>query len=241
LGKLNIVAQGRKMLQLPPIRSSDPRRIRINGTGTAFTSSPATGAALQSIRGDRLNDPLTVASLLVGQGRSPQTLRIRADNILINSIRTLPRIASKRCEEKSRRAPFRGGRQDTLYRVTYSWVQNGQFLIGQRAVPGPLRGVQLEFYGEGNRFTGIDTANGFVLLIGQGLGEVTEPRIISVRRWDGLPDTGGDIVIQPDYWCNIRKTPIRLADGRGLFFNGDDIFLGLRPTDTPWQIDILAG
>jgi hypothetical protein len=232
---------GRKMLQLPVLKSSDRRNVKINGTGTAFTSSPATGAALQSIRGDRLNDPLTVASLLfLSKGRSPQTLQINAENIAINSIRTLPRIASKRCEEKSRRAPFRGGRQDTLYRVTYSWVQNGQFLIGQRAVPGPLRGVQLEFFGEGNRFTGIDTANGFVLLIGQGLGEVTEPRIISVRRWDGMPDTGGDIVIQPDYWCNIRKTPIKLADGRGLFFNGDDIFLGLRPTDTPWQIDIFA-
>jgi hypothetical protein len=229
------------MLQLPVLRSSDRRTVKINGSGTAFTSSPATGAALQSIRGGRLNDPLTVSSLLVGQGRSPQTLQINAENILINSIRTLPRIASKRCEEKSRRAPFRGGRLTTLYRVTYSWVQGGQFKVGQRAVPGPLRGVQLEFYGEGNRFTGIDTANGFVLLIGQGLGEVTEPRIISVRRWDGLPDNGGNIVIQPDYWCTIRKNPIKLTEGKGLFFNGDDIFLGLRPTVTPWQIDIFAG
>jgi hypothetical protein len=228
------------MLQLPLLQSSDRRTVKINGAGTAFTSSPATGAALQSIRGDRLNDPLIVSSLLVGQGRSPQTLQINAENIAINSIRTLPRIASKRCDAKSRRAPFRGGKLDTLYRITYSWVQNGQFLIGQRAVPGPLRGVQLEFYGEGNRFTGIDTANGFVLLIGQGLGEVTEPRIISVRRWDGLPDTGGDIVIQADYWCTIKKNPIKLTDGKGLFFNGDDIFLGLRPTDSKWRIDIIA-
>ena len=229
------------MLQLPPLRSTDPHRVKINGSGTAFTSTPSIGAALLSIRGDRLSAPLTVASLLVGRGRSPQTLQIRSENIPIGSIRTLPRIASKRCEEKSRRAPFRGGRLDMLYRVTYSWIQDGQFNIGVRAVPGPLIGVQLEFFGEGNRFTGINTENGFVLLIGQGLGEVTEPRIISVRRWDGLPDNGCDIVVQPDYWCNIKKTPIKLAGGQGLFFNGDDIFLGSRPTDTPWQIDLLAG
>lgn len=229
------------MLQLPPLRSTDPRRIKINGTGTGFTSAPATSPALLSIRGDRLSAPLTIASLLVGRGRSPQTLQIESENILIGSIRTLPRIATTRCEAKSRRAPFRGGRLDTLYQLTYSWVQNGQFNIGVRAVPGPILGVQLEFFGESNRFTGINTENGFVLLIGQGLGEVTEPRIISVRRWDGMPDNGGDIVIQPDYWCNIRKNPIKLAMGRGLFFNGDDIFLGLRPTETPWQIDIFAG
>lgn len=244
------------MLFLPGFSASNRRKILISPNGQSFTDQgvPGDSNCLLDLSGNSLSvTQLSLASVYRG---AAARLDIRTNNLQVSRITSKPKVWSNRCDEESQVAPFRGGRQDTLYIIRFSYTQAGEFRIGEVLLGGPITGTALEFFGPGNCNTGIQTANGIEQVLGQGIGEIFTPRIISVRRFDGQRDTGGDIpIINKRYYCEVPFGPTWTAGNtlsgpsneprvaQGVFSAGEEYLFNTRPNNPSqrWNLEIRVG